>query len=455
MDPSQELLATTTSLDALIQYVHTHSLYTILIAIGVLLSPFIVKALLQLIWRLFMVLAQFFFKDQINTFMQKKITALLQRYVDKQLVVTETPFYQSNMVTLYGLQWVCDNIKVNVNRAEIRVDLGQTIRKYIKLWLKHLFKKFDYRTEQKTLLCTCIKDVRFSRSDIEIILPTPDPDVDQTKMLMEGAQENLQGAMINIEALRNLRLNIGFENGEVLLKAGREEFRLQNFFGMIQNVPNFEGSKCSVRFGCIYDGENISLNSLDDNLTEFAIVATDIYFSDKIWHTACDYCSYLPRNVKITDGKLLDIRAKLVYRDGRFCVDSLAAKMDEAQFSCGMWQVDDLEISLVSRGWQIFEIKKASARVNNVFVSLKGNLSLQNNILSSEKLDLKYGNNVVTLIKPWGDLRTKDWGCESKIVHDIDVKNLVNLAKETIGKKLVNKFKVWKDKVATITTLTK
>ncbi|MBQ0067630.1 MAG: hypothetical protein KBS60_05575 [Phascolarctobacterium sp.] len=121
MDPSQELLATTNSLDSLIKYIETHSLDTILIAIGVLLAPFIARALLQLIWRFFMVLAQFFFKDQIQNFMRRKICALLQRYVDENLLVTEMPFYQVNMVTLYGLQWTCASVKVSIRQKSVSI----------------------------------------------------------------------------------------------------------------------------------------------------------------------------------------------------------------------------------------------------------------------------------------------------------------------------------------------
>ena len=46
MEPSQELMSTLTSLDKLINYVQTHELHTILIAVGVLLAPFVLRAVL-------------------------------------------------------------------------------------------------------------------------------------------------------------------------------------------------------------------------------------------------------------------------------------------------------------------------------------------------------------------------------------------------------------------------
>ncbi|MBQ0067631.1 MAG: hypothetical protein KBS60_05580, partial [Phascolarctobacterium sp.] len=181
----------------------------------------------------------------------------------------------------------------SVNQAEIRVNLGTTIRQYMKLWLRSLFQDFDYRAEQKTLLCNCIKDVRLSRSDIVVKLPLPDEV--KSEKLLSAAEKNIKGAVLNFEKLRKLKLNIGFESGELLVVAAGEEFRFQNFFGNVENNPDENGSKCNVRFGCIYDGENISFNSLDDNLENFLLVASDIYFSDKIWCAVCAYCNYLPK----------------------------------------------------------------------------------------------------------------------------------------------------------------
>lgn len=450
MDASQELLATATSFDALIKYIETHSLDTILIAIGVLLAPFFVRAILQLIWRFFMVLAQFFFKDQINNFLKRKICSLLKKYVDENLTITETPFYQSNMVTLYGLQWECNNFKVKVNTAEIRVDLGFTIREYLKLWLKSLFKKFDYRTAQKTLLCNCIKDVRLSRSDIVIKLAVPE-DAEKPEKLLVAAKENIQGAVLNLENLRKLKLNIGFESGEILLVAAEEEFRFQNFFGNIENHPDENGSKCNVRFGCIYDGENISLNSLDDNLESFLLVASDIYFSDKIWRTICAYCSYLPKDLEIKDGKLLDIRAKFLLEKGKFYIADFSAKMDEAQFRWNTWNVDDLEISLVSKNWKTFEIKKAVARVNECDVSVKGNFFLNEYILCSKKIDLRVGKSSTSFINVWINLKTGERNYENTQDTEIDSLAVFKGLKNSFAKTISNKFHQLKQKIVSLT----
>lgn len=449
MDPSQELLATTNSLDSLIKYIETHSLDTILIAIGVLLAPFIARALLQLIWRFFMVLAQFFFKDQIQNFMRRKICALLQRYVDENLLVTEMPFYQVNMVTLYGLQWTCANVKVSVNQAEIRVNLGTTIRQYMKLWLRSLFQDFDYRAEQKTLLCNCIKDVRLSRSDIVVKLPLPDEV--KSEKLLSAAEKNIKGAVLNFEKLRKLKLNIGFESGELLVVAAGEEFRFQNFFGNVENNPDENGSKCNVRFGCIYDGENISFNSLDDNLENFLLVASDIYFSDKIWRAVCAYCNYLPKDLQIKDGKLLDVRAKLFLEKGKFYLTEFSAKMDEAQFSWNAWNVDDLEVSLVSKNWKTFEIKKAVARVNECDVSVKGIFVLNEYILYSRKIELRVGKSSTSLINAWLNLKTGERNYEEAKDTEIDTQQVFKMIKNSFAKTISDKYYQLKDKLKSLT----
>lgn len=405
MDPSQELLATMTSFEKVVTYIQTHEWHTVFIAVGLLLAPFIVKFLLKLLWSLFSLLTTFLFKDQIKDYLRRKISALLQYYVDESITVEDTPIYQTNLITLFCLRWNKPGFEVNVNRAEVRVDLGYTVRQYLKLWLRHLVKDFDYRSEQKKLLSNCIKDVRLYRADVRITMPEPADVSSQTKML-EAAKTTVKSNLLGLDSLRKLDLNVAFESGEVLVFAGGEEFRFQNFFGLFENLPNETGSRCNVRLGCIYDGENISFNSIDDNLEKFMLVVSNVYFSHKIWNTACAYCNYLPKDLDIRDGKILDVRATLGLHDEHLRVLNLAAKMDEVQFIWRGWKVDDMEISLYSQDWQTIEVKKAVARVNDSDVSVKTLLHLDNGVLSTERVDLRVGDRTATFVDVWFDTKT-------------------------------------------------
>lgn len=431
MEPSQELMSTLTSLDKLINYVQTHELHTILIAVGVLLAPFVLRAVLWGIWRLFACLGQLFFKDQIKDFVRNRICAVLQHYVDESIVIDDMPLYQTNMITLYRLHWSHGNYRANINRAEVMVDLGSTVRQYMKLWLKHWFCNFDYPAAQKTLLCNCIKDVRFYRAEVEITIPKQGGTTD-VKLLPSG-KEVLKKSFLGLEELRKFNICIAFESSEILLHVAGEDFRFQNFSGKIENAVEAEGAKCSVHFGCVYDGENISFDSTDHNLQRFRVVISDIYFSDKIWRVICAYCKNLPQNLEVRDGKLLDIRANLVVNEGKLALEHLTAKMDEGQFVFGDCHVDDLEISLVSQNLEYFEIKKAVARVNDVIGSFKGTLHLQENLLETEKAEIRYGKNVAVVYKAWLDLQTLNHGHENVHIREVDVKLVVQSMTKKIG----------------------
>lgn len=432
MDPSQELLATMTSFEKVINYIQTHEWHTVLIAVALLMAPFIVKALLKLLWALFSMLGTFLFKDQIKEYLRLKICSLLQYYVDESITVDDTPIYQTNLITLFCLHWRQPGVDVNVNRAEVRVDLGYTVRQYLKLWLKHLVKDFDYRAEQKKLLSNCIKDVRLYRADIRITLPDPEDAAAKTKLL-EAAKTTVKSNWLEFDQLRKLDLNVSFESGEVLLLAAGQEFLFQNFFGLFENIPNETGSKCSVRLGCIYDGENISLNSTDDNLERFVLVVSNMYFSHKIWNTACAYCNYLPKDLDIRDGKILDVRATLGLHEGHPQVLNLAAKLDEVQFIWRGWKVDDMEISLYSQDWQTIEVKKAVARVNGSDVSVKTLLHLQDDVLSTDRIELRVGDKTATFVDLWFNVRTGEHYYERLEEKTVDSQGLFNTITQKVS----------------------
>lgn len=423
MEPSQELMSTLTSLDKLVNYVQTHELHTILIAVGVLLLPFIVRTVFWGILRIFSWLVQLFFKDQIKDFLRGRICSVLQHYLDESIVIGDLPQYQSNMITLYRLHWTHGNYSADINRVEVMTEVGGTLRKYAKLWFKHLFSDFDYLSAKKDLFCNCIKDVRFYRAEVDVAVPEQGGTTD-VKLLPSG-KEVLKKSFTGLEELRKLNISIATESSEVRLHVAGEEFRFQNFSGKIENAVEAEGSKCSVHFGCVYDGENISIDSTDHNLQSFRVVISDIYFSDKIWRVICAYCKNLPQNLEVRDGKLLDIRANLVVNEGKLALEHLTAKMDEGQFVFGDCHVDDLEISLVSQNLEYFEIKKAVARVNDVIGSFKGTLHLQENLLETEKAEIRYGKNVAVVYKAWLDLQTLDHGHENVHIREVDVKLMV------------------------------
>ncbi len=445
MEPSQELMSTLTSLDKLVSYVQTHELHTILIAVGVLLLPFIVRAAFWGILRIFSWLAQLFFKDQIKDFVRNRICSVLQYYVDESIVIDDMPQYQSNMVTLYRLHWTHGNYSADINRVEVMIDMGSTGRKYLKLWFKHLFFDFDYPSAKKDLFCNCIKDVRFYRAEVDIAVPEQGG-TNGVKLLPAG-REVLEKNFTGLEELRKFNISIATESSEVRLHVVGEEFRFQNFSGKIENEVKAEGSKCSVHFGCVYDGENISVDSTDHNLQRFRVIISDIYFSDKIWRVICTYCNSLPQNLDVRDGKLLDIRANLAVNEGKLVLENMTAKMDEGQFVFGDCRVDDLEISLVCQELKRFEIKKAVARVNDVIGSFKGTLELQENLLTTEKAEIRYGKNVAVVHKAWLDLQNLNHGHEDMEVREIDVKLMVQKMTKFISEKAGEKLDGWKEKI--------
>lgn len=449
MEPSQELMSTLTSLDKLINYVQTHELHTILIAVGVLLAPFVLRAVLWGIWRLFACLGQLFFKDQIKDFVRNRICAVLQHYVDESIVIDDMPLYQTNMITLYRLHWSHGNYRANINRAEVMVDLGSTVRQYMKLWLKHWFCNFDYPAAQKTLLCNCIKDVRFYRAEVEITIPKQGGTTD-VKLLPSG-KEVLKKSFLGLEELRKFNICIAFESSEILLHVAEEDFRFQNFFGMVENSSVENGSKCSMRFGCIYDGENISFNSLDNNLERFMLVISDLYFSDKIWRTLCTYCNFMPQGLEIKDGKLLDIRAFLAMDNGKLVMEQINAKMDETQFTFGECHVDDLEISLVSYRLEVFDIKKAVARVNDVGVSFKGVIQVQGNVLTAEKSEIHYDERTAVFYGIWYNLQTGEYGYDHVDNRMVDAIVTVQKIRDALKEKVKEKLSGLKEKIKFLT----
>lgn len=418
MDPSQKLLTAITSFEAFTRYVEENSITSIFIGIAVLLSPFIVRAALKLLVQFFYFLGKLFFKDQLLGWMRRKITALLQRFVDKDLSITDTISHQTNMIILYGLEWRRNGVSAVMNKVEIRVDLGATARGYFRNWLKRIWKDFDYELAQKLLFTNSIKDVNVS--GVNIVCEVPLPEQECEAELIEVARERAEHAYSKVEHFCRFNLHISMDNVEVLVRVGDEEFRLQNGNVVFENEVKEDGTSSNIRLVFVYDGENISLNSKGGKLEKFRLVASDIYLSGKVWRALQSYYGSLFKDVELQDGKLMDVKAYLAVRDGVPKLEGFEAKADEVTFAWKDHLVEDLEISLVSKNMQDFTLKKLRTTYDDVVYEVRGDICWQDGCISSECIYLRRGFIPFYCRNVRYDLAANDmdWELEPKIKDD-------------------------------------
>ena len=415
MDPSQKLLAAITSFEKFVQYIQENSFTSIVIAIVVLLSPFIVRAVLRLAWQAFYFLCKLLFKDQLLTWLRKKISSLLQRFVDKDLIITDNINHQSNLITLYGLEWRLERLHVIMNKVEIRADLGATARKYFKNWLAHYFNHSDYDEVQRRLLANSIKDIHISgvKGDYEVLPPA-------SYQLLEAARNRAQVVYGKVENLCDFNLHVSVDNAELLIHFAGEQFRLQSASGVFENILNDGGAHSNLRFVCIYDGENISLNSEDGNLEKFHLIASDIYLSGRVWRALQRFYGDALKDMSINDGKLMDVRADFDLSSGSPLLSGFSAKVDEVNFAWGAHLVEDLEISLVSKDMQHFNLKKLRTTCDDVFYEARGEGVLEGKRLHSDCLYIRKGSIPFICRNAWFDLASHEKGGRvmPKIVED-------------------------------------
>jgi len=426
----------------LIEYFETHSVTTFLLAVCVLLAPFFFRWFLKVLWSIFGMLGQFIFKDRFRAFMRNRIAGILRSYVNENLDIGDMPQYQANMITLYSLYWHSGNVRVEINMAEIRVELGTTIRQYLKLWLRSWFSSFDYHKARTELLCSCIKDVRLYRCSVEVNVPVQSRKTDQA--ITEKSEQQGKRSY-SLADLRKLKLNIAFESGEILLKIGSDEFLLQNFFGMAENIPTEAESQCSVRFSGIYEGDNVTLNSLDNNLEHFMVMVNSLRLTDRVWHALANCCVLSPGDIKVKDGKFLDVRLVLGCDGRNFAVEKLSAKMEEGAFACGRYKVEDLEFSVYSPDLAQYDVKKLALKLNEHYINAKGILFYRERFIHSERIEGRFSGTPVAVKNFWVNLATKQYGGEMQFKVVEDAKNVLadwqNKLKSTVNDKIKGMIK--------------
>jgi len=306
------------------------------------LLPKIVYFFIKFIFNTMLFLANVFGRDKIEIWLKNKINNFLANLVEGAKVDDIPRWLNKDQLALREMHWEHADLVVDVPSVIVTINLPSFSYNVVKLKIRYLFSKEEFKIKLKELLHSSVREVRiqepaisYNKNDTLLLPEKAASDGEVTSQAKEGLLEVVKEAI-------GYHFHIILEHASLQILFGEEHFTIQDINLNLYNRATAIHSdamdyKFSMMLTGIYDGANICLWNKLDSITEYILVVNKIIITHGIWRLLCARCQGLQQlefqNCN-TVGMLKDIRLEfnvkdkltLQYLDGEYIMNKPKVK---------------------------------------------------------------------------------------------------------------------------------